>query len=528
LGEGASLMRARLSVLACLAFLTAAVPGSSLAAELKPAELKLAELTLQDAQGLEAALRAWLGGVLGPEVKLPERPVQLTPEGDHYRVLLPIPGLDAAGGDAGQTGIAAIARPQDAGRWLLEQIRIPSPAKLTLARPGEAAALGPLQILISAGAQDSRASFGPDLAVPSRLDMGLTDFAVGVDGPNQRQVQHFDRYNLQMTVRAGAPGRLNATEEVTADGYSSEQRHPGLPPIAAQAERLRLAATLDELSQERAGPLLASSVRFLGSLLVGLSGPGGFSGMHMDREAIRALLLALNDVAAGGRVEESAEDLQIKAAGLSGGVRRAGLEIGARSPDGLLNAWLGVSIEGLSVQGLPGKAGEWLPRRLILRPTVSGLSVADLTRIAMAATDPQADPQALDAALAALLAHGGVTAGLDTLLLDLGPAQLEGKGTLLLRGPDDLRGAARITATGMDALLAEVGNDPHLAPLVGGLALAMNLAKREGAQLVWNLAFADGRLTVNGIDPTQAPAAPQPRRQPGSNQPGSNQPGSKR
>ena len=301
--------------------------------------------------------------------------------------------------------------------------------------PGELAAPGPLHILVSAGTQDSHASFGPDFAVPSRLDMRFADFAIGVDGPDQRQAQHFDRYNLQMTVQPGAPGRLNATEDVTAEGYSSEQRYPGLPPIAAQASRLRLSARLDELSREGAAPLLASSVRFLGSLLASSSGPGSFAGMHMDREAIRALLLALNDVAIGARLEELAEDLRIKAANFTGGARRAGLEMGARSPEGLLSAWVAVNIEGLSVPGLPGGASEWLPRRLVLRPSVSGISVPDLTRIAMAATDPQADPQALEAALRALIAHGGETAGIDTVILDIGPAQLEGTGKLLVRVP---------------------------------------------------------------------------------------------
>ena len=87
-----------------------------------------------------------------------------------------------------------------------------------------------------------------------------------------------------------------------------------------------------------------------------------------------------------------------------------------------------------------------------------------------------------------------------------------------------MHGAARITATGLEALLAQANGDPHLAPLAGGLAVAIQLAKREGDELVWNVAFTDSRLTVNGMDPTQPPGGEQSR---GQQQPG-RQPGRRR
>ena len=377
-----------------------------------------------------------------------------------------------------------------------------------------------VQVLISAGAQDSKASFDVGLATPSRLDMQLDDFAIGIAGPNQREAQHLDHYTLHMTVQPGAGGRLDVGEEMGAEGFRSEQQHEGLPPVSMQADRVRLSAQVDGLNRGRAGPLLVSSVRFIGALLAGLSNAA--SGDHaamppLDRDSVRAVLLALNDIATGGHVEESVENLRVKVGDVAGALDRARFEMGAASPQGMLNAWLALTMEGLSVPGLPVPASEWLPRRIILRPSISGVSLADLMRFAMRATEPNADPHSLAPEIAALFSHGGVTVGIDALAFDVGPSAFEGSGKLLLLGPDDLQGQARITATGMEALLASAAKDPDLAPLLGGLTLAVQLAKREQGRMVWNVAMKDGTITVNGVDPTQPPRpAPPPatRRQP--------------
>ena len=291
-------MRTRLAPMLGLCLLIAASPHAS----------RAAALTLEDAQAVEGTLRNWLTGLLGPEVRLPSRPVQLTPEGDHYRALLPIPGLEAEGGRAPAPGITGVVRPQGNGRWAVEDIRLPSPAKLSIPLPGDAAPLGSVEVLISAGAQDSKASFDVGLATPSRLDMQLDDFALGIAGPNQREAQHLDHYTLHMTVQPGAGGRLDVGEEMGAEGFRSEQQHEGLPPVSMQADRVRLSAQVDGLNRGRAGPLLVSSVRFIGALLAGLSNAA--SGDHaamppLDRDSVRAVLLALNDIATGGHVEES-------------------------------------------------------------------------------------------------------------------------------------------------------------------------------------------------------------------------------
>ena len=51
--------------------------------------------------------------------------------------------------------------------------------------------------------------------------------------------------------------------------------------------------------------------------------------------------------------------------------------------------------------GLSVPASEWLPRRIILRPSISGVSLADLMRFAMRATQPMLDPAQLGAAIVA-------------------------------------------------------------------------------------------------------------------------------
>ena len=132
----------------------------------------------------------------------------------------------------------------------------------------------------------------------------------------------------------------------------------------------------------------------------------------------------------------------------------------------------------------------------------------------MAATEPNTGPQSLAPEIAALFAHGGITVGIDSLAFDVGPSAFEGSGKFVLLSPDDVQGQARITATGLDALLASAANEPDLAPLLGGVALAMQFAKREGGRLVWNVAMREGKVTINGIDPAQPLPPPASRRQP--------------
>src|SRR6185437_6758603 len=81
------------------------------------------------AQALQQQLQDWLAGLLGPAVKLPDLPWQITGEGDHYIIAWPIHGLDKPAGDV---TVAATVRPLDANRWSIDAVSVPPTAALSL------------------------------------------------------------------------------------------------------------------------------------------------------------------------------------------------------------------------------------------------------------------------------------------------------------------------------------------------------------------------------------------------------------
>src|SRR4051812_29901402 len=85
-----------------------------------------ADATPEQAQVLERQIREWVTGLLGPQVKIANRPVIITPEGDHYAVAIPF------GEAADDPRLTATARAADGGRWNIDNIRLPSPSEFRI------------------------------------------------------------------------------------------------------------------------------------------------------------------------------------------------------------------------------------------------------------------------------------------------------------------------------------------------------------------------------------------------------------
>jgi hypothetical protein len=181
-------------------------------------------------------------------------------------------------------------------------------------------------------------------------------------------------------------------------------------------------------------------------------------------------------------------------------VRHMRLGIDGAAPDGMLHAGFDIVLDGLAVQNLPPQAAALMPHHLELRPSVIGVSLADLTTLALEATDQKVDRARLQGEAMALLAHGGVTFGLDTLDMDVGPAVLHGHGHVLVTGPDEYQAEAHITATGLDDLMQQAHGNPDLQRALPFLAIARGFAQPEGDHLVWDIVAGKAGVTVNGVE----------------------------
>jgi hypothetical protein len=490
------------------------LPCGALADDIGPAQ----------AQALQQQLTDWLAGLLGPGTTLPDLPLQITGEGDHYRATWPIPGLDSPPGGA---AVTASVQSLGGGRWAIEAIKLPEAVSFTLTIPdtGDNGTSGPLKATITIGRQDSHAVIDPAIAGPSTLHLDLGDLAIATDSARQHQEQRIGRYDFETGLSPARDGRLDAAAEATVEGWETAARMADGAAIAIGAQKMHALGRVDGVNRDKAAWLVSAMNGFLRALppdVVEKHGKGDLPAPA--RAQLRALIGALPDLLSAVRLEETVDGLQIEVAGMGGlALQHAVLGFGGEAPDGNLHAWFEIALDGLRTPSLPPKMTAYLPHHIALRPSIAGVRTADLAKLALDATEADAGDDTLGPDIAAIFAHGGVDFGVETLSFDLGPAKVEGVGKLVVLSPDSWHGEARLFATGLDELTAQVRKDPELKQALPVLIMLRGLAKPDGDRLVWDIASEGMTVTVNGIDlsaladskPKAKPANPpqgQPRR----------------
>ena len=481
-------MRLPRHIALCLPLL---LPFGALADDLGPAQ----------AQALQQQLKDWFTGLLGPGIAVPDLPLQITGEGDHYRMAWPIPGLDDPASGA---AVTASVRPLDGGRWAIDAIQLPEAAHFTVTIPdsGDPATGGPLKAALSVGRQDAHAEIDPALASPSTLHSDLGDVAITTDNANQHQEQRIDRYAVETSLKPAPDGRLDATMESTIEGWKTAAKTEDRAALAIGAQRVHALGRVDGVSPDKVAVLVSAMnglFRALPPDLVEKHGKGDLP--PPARAQLRALIQALPDLLTGVKLEETVDGLQVEVAGMGGlALQRMVLGFGGEAPGGNLHAWVEIGLDGLDTPSLPPKMTAYLPHHLELRPSVSGVRTADLSKLALDATEEGPGNDTLAPDIAAIFAQGGVNLAVETLSFDLGPAKVEGVGKVVVLSPDSWHGEARLAATGLDELTAQARKDPELQQALPVLMMLRGLAKPDGSRLVWDIASDGTAVTVNGID----------------------------
>jgi hypothetical protein len=221
---------------------------------------------------------------------------------------------------------------------------------------------------------------------------------------------------------------------------------------------------------------------------------------------LRALVVALHGLFTSVKFDETIDRMQIAVAGQGDAmIDRLHLGFDSATPDGTLATSLQVGVDGLALPALSPTAASLAPKHVQLGVSLAGLSADALNNLALAALAPGANANTLAPQIDALFADPGKTGapriGIDTLGFDLGPAQIEGHGSVVAISQSDVRGTARIAITGFDALTDRIGEDPQLQQALPFLILARGLARNEGNALIWDIVFTPTGLTVNGVDP---------------------------
>jgi hypothetical protein len=155
---------------------------------------------------------------------------------------------------------------------------------------------------------------------------------------------------------------------------------------------------------------------------------------------------------------------------------------------------------------VPVEYASLMPRRVTIRPAISGMRSDALMQWMRDATATGTDPSDMLTRTMALLNDPEAKAGIETLVIESGPLLLDGSARIRAL-PGDAAGVdVHLTARGLDAMMTELQGNPQAMQILPMIFLAKGMAKPVGDTLVWDIGYASGAVTVNGMPLGQAPA----------------------
>jgi len=475
------------------------------------------------AKTMQDAVQSWLSDLTGEAAsKLPQPPVQVTAAGDHYvltvpfdRILTAITGLHASMPGAWTANLT----PLDKNKWKVDQVDFPMPWTFSMHTQIGAKTVG-MDMKMNAQSRTANAMVDPTFASPTTLENAMQGVQMTMTNEKTERQERVDSVKAKVVLTPAEGTTMNASEEGTLDGMTVEENLPNGHNVQFSVHHSTFGARVDGVDRVRLTSMVTSLRDWINrrqsissTLAAAGDGPadgkgGGVTETGATTKAAsdeqfkaktHALLLATRDLVRGGEVHYSLEGVQGAFDGHAGGADTVEWEMGAEAPDGTLGVHLRLAADGLKVAELPPALLPLIPTHLAMRPFVRGISVAELTKIALQATAPNGDSHPRPARNV-LFDHGGITTGIDGLAIDVGGASIKGGGTVVFTAPKMFAGKATITAKNFDQLVQNVQKAPAAAKIVPMLVMARGLGQADNGQLVWNIEIANDIVRVNGTD----------------------------
>jgi hypothetical protein len=468
-----------------------------------------ANVTADAAAALQTQIRAWVADLTGPAIDLGSHALRVTPEGAAYRFEVPLMGPVASTGWV-ITGapITAIAKPLDGGGWTIQSVRLPSPIRADQPAGPDGS---PRNWMLTLAGQEAHGRFDPTLRSPSSFDTVLRGYVSVTQTAAGTQTMHYDRYTAHLGWFPAGDGRVTVTN--TGQGQNLTvfvDRPAGAQSVTVSAGSVRSTGRVERIAFDRLGAIMRDIGGLVPSAIQAASAAAAPNSIApADRPRLHDLVAALGDLLGGVQAETTLERVRLDLGGQRGSL--ASLTVGGRAaaPGGMLDASLHVAMAGIDSPLIPqGPLRDYVPRRIALTPHLSGIPAHDLIALLLHAIDT-GDQTSLQADAIALLAKGPLKAGLDDVVLDLGGTVLKANGAVTIAALDDIKGSARVDATGLDTLIHNANTVPELASAAPFLIVLKGIGDQKGDITTWNITYANGQTKVNGTDmSTLMPASP--------------------
>jgi len=458
--------------------------------------------------GLLNALSLISGGLLVPQ----DHPPQVTHDGNQYHVRVPLPVLAAPPNAA----IDILASPLPNGAWDITSLTLPPTGSFAIQGqdPAPAAAM-----TFAVGQQAFHGTIDPSLTVPSPFKAELGRITLRTEAPEQRMDQTIERYAAEGTFSGDAEKHLNvrtlaslanwlitgsgdkpgATFKASVRSVSVRYDVDGLD--RARAERLRIAA--QTLSADRRDAMAAAPAGALPELT-----PAAMTQITAIFDALAGLMTRVNldETIQGVHFEDNSADT------VDIGKIQLGLAGDAR--DGRLTAYFDIGVSDPVASVVPMEYASYMPRRLVVRPALAGVRTDALLQLLRDAASDDDNLMALQSRAVALLNEPGARAGIETLLIESGPLHVEGSARIRPQPNGSLGFDVHLAARGLDAMINTLQRDPQAMQVLPMVFMVKGMAKPQGENLVWDIAYNGGPVMVNGMPFGQPQPAPPSRRSP--------------
>ena len=472
--------------------------------------------TPEQAKSLESQIGAWLKTATAGALPLPVRPVELTPEGDHYLVRVPLAPLGKV--DPADASFTAKARQLDGTRWALDDQQFPSPLTLSTTErvpnpPDEknpvptGSHMQPVTYRIKLGQQDAHGIFDTSFASATTSGGTIASIDIEKEGGTAASLTHVDQATSQTTTQPVDPAHVNLLMDATLTGYSTKAALPDGSAFALQAERLHVISGLTGLAHDQLIPLVQLAVDLGRMAKPGSNDQDGPT--PAQRAKLHAMLEQAHALLNGGKLDETMDGAKFDLSGNTGALTKAELSFSGDAPADILTAGFGFMLDGLVLDALPPPLAVYVPTHFAIHPTLSNLSVAALTKMGLDATAPAPLPapgapggktKVPASDFSALYAKGGIDFGFDSLALDVAGMQITGSGKFVSTAPKSVTGQAELSARGLDALIAKAQTDPMLQRAVPVVIFLKGIAHMSGDLAVWQITVNNAKILVNGVD----------------------------